>query len=182
MAPERRKYVLFSVIVLVELALDQVTKVWARGAVGPEGSGKVIQVIDGTLFFRYAENPGVAFSMFRDLSGGRWILTLVALAAFGLVIHYLRKTEPTQTRLQAALGLVGGGAVGNLVDRILFGRVSDFIVADLGFWPANPWPAFNVADAGLVVGVGLMAIDMWKPQRSEGAEGAGAPAAGTKSK
>jgi signal peptidase II len=66
-----------------------------------------------------------------------------------------------------ALGLVGGGAIGNLIDRIALGGVTDFLVFDLGFWPFNPWPAFNIADAALVVGVGLMAIDLARPQRTE---------------
>ena len=113
--------------------------------------------------------------MLQQLPGNRVILTLIALAAFVLVIFYLRKTEPEQRRFQVALGLVGGGAIGNLIDRIAFGGVTDFLVFDLGFWPFNPWPAFNIADAALVVGVGLMAIDMVRPPQS--ATAATAPAA-----
>ncbi len=167
MASPRRKYLLFGVLGIVSLVLDQISKIWARGALGPETSGKIKEVFGREFFFRYAENPGVAFSMFRTLPGGRWILTAVAVAALGLVIQYLRKTDPSHTRLHVALGLMGGGAVGNLIDRIVYGKVADFIVADLGFWPLNPWPAFNVADAVLVVGVGLMALDMFKSAAPE---------------
>jgi signal peptidase II len=59
--------------------------------------------------------------------------------------------------MHAALGLVGGGAIGNLIDRILYGRVTDFIV---WHYKGHEWPAFNIADAALVVGVGLMGLDM----------------------
>ena len=82
---------------------------------------------------------------------------LAALLAFALVIYYLYKTDAHHVRMQVALGLVGGGAIGNLIDRILHGRVTDFIV---WHYKHHEWPAFNIADAALVVGVGLMAIDM----------------------
>ena len=98
--------------------------------------------------------------MFQSLTGGRVILTLVALAAFVLVIYYLRKTEPQHVRLHVALGLVGGGAIGNLIDRIVLRRGHRLLSSTGHYWPLNPWPAFNIADAALVVGVGLMAIDM----------------------
>jgi signal peptidase II len=166
----RRKYLLFGVLAAVTLVLDQWTKIWARAALGPERSGKVIEVIGDTFFFRYAENPGVAFSMFRDLAGRRYILSAVAILAIALVFYYLHKTEPQQTRLQAALGLVGGGAIGNVLDRLIFGVVTDFIWVDLDFRPFDPWPAFNIADAALVIGVGLMILDMLRPPPTPGAQ------------
>jgi signal peptidase II len=115
-------------------------------------------VIDGFFNLRYSENTGVAFGMFQQLPGGRILLTLVALVAFGLVLHYLRKTDDEHTLMHAALGLVGGGAIGNLIDRIAYGKVTDFIVWHI---KDHEWPAFNIADAALVVGVCLMALDMW---------------------
>src|SRR5262249_55612218 len=119
-------------------------------------------VIDGFFNLRYSENTGVAFGLLQQLPGGRFLLTLVALAAFVLVLHYLRKTPAEHVRMQVALGLVGGGAIGNLIDRIMFGRVTDFIVWHAG---VHEWPAFNIADAALVVGVGLMALDMFKNEK-----------------
>lgn len=164
MSPERRKYVLFIVLGAISLALDQWTKILAREHLRPLGyAGR--SVIDGRFLLRYSENKGVAFGMLQELPGGRLVLTVVALAAFVLVVHYLRKTAADQVRLQIALGLVGGGAIGNLTDRIMFGAVTDFAVVDLGFWPFNPWPAFNIADAALVVGVGLMAIDAFRSEK-----------------
>ena len=172
MSLDRRKYLIFGAFALVTVTLDQWTKILARANLKQLGHiGK--SVIDRKFVLRYSENPGVAFGLLQDLTGGRIILTIVALAAFGLVISLLRKTESDQVRMQVALGLVGGGAIGNLIDRILHGAVTDFLVFDLGFWPLNPWPAFNIADAALVVGVGLMAIDMIRPPRphTAGTEG-----------
>ena len=166
MTPERRKYLLFGVLAAVTVVLDQWTKVLAREHLKPLGyAGKT--VIDRYFVLRYSENTGVAFGMLQTLPGGRIVLTLIALAALGLVLYYLRRTEPDQRRLQVALGLVGGGAIGNLIDRIAYGGVTDFLVFDLGFWPFNPWPAFNIADAALVVGVGLMILDMGRAQKAE---------------
>jgi signal peptidase II len=165
MTPERRKYVVFAVVAAVAVLLDQWTKILARASLKGLGyAGRT--VIDGIFTLRYSENTGVAFGMLQKLPYNRIILTLIALAAFVLVLYYLHKTELDQRRFQVALGLVGGGAIGNLIDRIIYGGVTDFLVFDLGFWPFNPWPAFNIADAALVIGVGLMAIDMVRPQRS----------------
>jgi signal peptidase II len=168
MTPERRKYFVFGVVAALAILIDQVTKILARQHLKHLGyAGR--KVIDGIFTLRYSENTGVAFGMLQSLSGGRVILTLVALAAFGLVLYYLRRSDADHRRFHVALGMVGGGAIGNLIDRIIYGGVTDFLVFDLGFWPFNPWPAFNIADAALVIGVGLMALDMARPQRDASA-------------
>jgi len=154
MTREQRKYVLFGVLGALSIVLDQWTKVLARQKLRLHDP---VVVIKGFFNLRYSENTGVAFGMFQTLPGGRFLLTLVAVIAFVLVLHYLRKTEVTHTRMHAALGLVGGGAIGNLIDRIMYGRVTDFIV---WHYKGHEWPAFNIADAALVVGVGLMGLDM----------------------
>jgi len=151
---ERRKYVIFGVLGALSLILDQWTKVLAREKLRGH---EVVTVVKGFFNLRYSENTGVAFGMFQTLPGGRILLTLVAVVAFVLVLHYLRKTDAKHTRMHAALGLVGGGAIGNLIDRIAYGRVTDFIV---WHYKGHEWPAFNIADAALVVGVGLMGLDM----------------------
>lgn len=162
MTPERRKYLIFGVLGALSIALDQWTKALARAALDPDGNsysdGVVKVVIDGFFRLRYSANTGVAFGLFQsDHVGVRIVLTAVAVLAFVLVIHYLRKTDVHHTRMHAALGLVGGGAIGNLIDRIVFGKVTDFIV---WHWKHHEWPAFNIADAALVIGVGLMGLDM----------------------
>jgi signal peptidase II len=173
MTPERRKYIIFGVLAALTIGLDQWSKIAARQALIPLGyAGR--KVIDGYFTLRYSQNTGVAFGMLQNLPGGRIILAVIALGALALVLYYLHKTEGGHLRMQVALGLVGGGAIGNLIDRILHGGVTDFLVFNLGFWPFNPWPAFNVADAALVVGVFLMALDMARPQKAPD----GAPAKG----
>lgn len=158
------KFVLFGLGAVLTIVLDQWTKVLVRHHLRPLGyAGR--KVIDHYFTLRFSENKGVAFGMLQTLPGGRIILTVIALAALGLVLHYLSRTDPTHKRLHLSLGLVAGGAIGNLIDRIALGGVTDFLVFDLGFWPLNPWPAFNVADAALVIGVALLAIDMAKPAK-----------------
>jgi len=159
----RRKYALFAIFAIVSLALDQWTKVLARQHLMPRGPFRPKVIIDGYFDLRYAENPGVAFSMLQNIPGGRVLLTLLAIGAFLLVLYYLRKTPADNPRLHVALGLVGGGAVGNLVDRVMFGKVTDFIVWKVG---VHEWPAFNIADAALCIGVGLMLLDMLLASRS----------------
>jgi signal peptidase II len=152
-----RKYVLFGLFMAISIALDQWTKVLARAHLRPRGVWNPKVVIDGFFNLRYSENPGVAFGMLQELPGGRLLLTALAIVAFVLVLAYLRRTDPAATRLHIALGLVGGGAIGNLIDRVMYGRVTDFIVWHV---KQHEWPAFNVADAALCVGVGLMVLDM----------------------
>jgi signal peptidase II len=168
-----RKMVGFVIPAVVSLVLDQITKQWARTALGPEGSGKMRSVIGKALTFHYAENPGIAFSMFRDLRGGRFVLAGLAIVALVMVLRYLKGTDPAHRRLHVALGLIAGGAIGNLIDRLLYARVVDFILVDLDVWPLDPWPVFNVADIVLVVGVGLIALDVLVNRR--GQDGAAAP-------
>jgi signal peptidase II len=164
MNPTRRKYVLFSVFAVVSLLLDQWTKVMARDVLRPRGPFNPKVIVEGYFDLRYAENPGVAFSMLQDIPGGRVLLTLLAIGAFLVVIAYLRKTPVEATRVHVALGLVGGGAIGNLVDRVMYGKVTDFIVWKKGI---HEWPAFNIADAALCVGVGLILLDWILASRSE---------------
>ena len=161
MNTSKRKYVIFVVLSLLTVILDQWTKSLARHSLAPLGHrGRV--VIEGFFNLRYSENTGVAFGMLQNMPG--LILTLVALGAFVLVLSYLRKTPDDHVAIHVALGLVGGGAVGNLVDRLMFGRVTDFIV---WHYKGHEWPAFNIADAALVVGVVVMALDMFRPNRAD---------------
>jgi signal peptidase II len=131
----------------VVLLVDQLTKWWAS-AVLP---GDPVVVVDGFLQFRYVTNPGAAFSM---LPGAGGIIALVAIAVAVFIVVVARRVE---TRLEAiSLGLVLGGAIGNLLDRVfrgsglLDGEVVDFI--DFSFFPA-----FNVADSAITIGA-IMAV------------------------
>jgi signal peptidase II len=163
----KTRNILFGVSAVVSLVLDQWTKVLARTHLIPLGPWKSKVIVADYFDLRYSENTGVAFGMFQKLPGGRIWLTLVAMAALLLVGYYLVRSNPRQSRLHLALGLVGGGAIGNLIDRIAFGKVTDFIVWKVG---THEWPAFNIADAALVVGVVLMALDMLLDKRGQSVE------------
>ena len=160
-AGERRKYWLFGALALVSALLDQASKVWARGRLPAFGRAGM-PVWDRKLVMVYAENPGIAFSQLQSVQGGRVLLSLVSLVALVLVARYLHKTPASRPAMIASLGLISGGAIGNVVDRIWRGHVTDFVMVDLGFWPLNPWPVFNVADAALVAGAILMGLALWR--------------------
>jgi signal peptidase II len=162
----KTRNILFGATAVLSIALDQWTKVLARTHLAKLPPGRTKVVVANYFDLRLSENTGVAFGMFQQLPGGRIWLTLVAVAALLLVGYYLVRSDPRQSRLHLALGLVGGGAIGNLVDRIAFGRVTDFIVWKVG---THEWPAFNIADAALVVGVALMALDMMADKRGRAA-------------
>ena len=150
-----RKYAFFILFAALSLGLDQWTKVLARHELRPRGPLRPLIVVEGYFDLRYGENPGGAFSTLRDFPGGRPLLALLAVAALVLVFFYLRKAPAAVARLPVALGLLAGGAAGNLADRVLYGRVTDFIVWKVG---RREWPAFNIADAALCAGVGLVVL------------------------
>ncbi len=172
MSTVRRRNILFTVAAVLSIFLDQWTKVLARAHLSLD-AWQGVSVIDGFFNLRLSMNTGVAFGMMQKLPGGRIILSLVGLAALMLVFYYLRQTGLRQVRMHLALGLVAGGAVGNLIDRIYFGKVTDFIV---WHYKGHEWPAFNVADAALVVGVCLMALEMLLEKRRPAGDSSAEPA------
>ncbi|MEJ7849074.1 MAG: signal peptidase II [Pyrinomonadaceae bacterium] len=136
--------------------VDQVTKAWA---VGTLRNGDDISVIPGFLNFAYAQNTGVAFSMLDDHGdAGRFGLSVVAFIAAGLVIYFFWRTPRTDDRVLGALALLLAGIIGNVTDRMRLGFVVDFIDVQLGSWH---YPTFNVADMAIVLGAGLMILDMF---------------------
>ncbi len=157
------KYKGFLVALIVSLGGDQLSKIWARASLRPRYP-EVITVVHGFWDFRYSENPGSAFGLFRGLPGARYLLFVVGIAALVVVWSYLRKAAPEAGRLGVELGLLAGGALGNIVDRVVFGKVTDFIVWRAGNYE---WPTFNVADAALVVGVLGLLIDLRPPEKAK---------------
>ncbi len=109
-------------------------------------------------------NAGAAFSFLSDASGWqRWFLSGIALLASILIVYLLRKYADN-TRFSIALSLILGGAIGNLLDRIMLGHVVDF----LDFYIAGyHWPAFNVADSAIFVGAFLLIIDSFKTDQKQ---------------
>ena len=149
LTPKRIRAILIAGVVL---SADQLTKAWAGAAL----ADRDIEVIPGFFRFHLVENPGSAFSLFQNL--GSW-LGLAAIVASGMILVLV---ERTGSRIElAGFSLVLGGAVGNMVDRLvkgpwLTGTVTDFI--DFNFWPN-----FNVADSAITVGVVLL---LWAAKRS----------------
>ena len=125
--------------------------------------GHPVPVVDQYWDWELSMNPGSAFGLFaRD--NARIFLSIVGIAAVLGMIWMLRKARKDQRVLHWALALVAGGAIGNLVDRIYYGVVTDFVLLN---WHGHGWPIFNVADIVLVVGVGLMFIDIQKEGKRE---------------
>ncbi len=118
-------------------------------------------VLDGFANFTHVRNTGVAFGMFaaQGVASGSWLLTALGLGALIAVCVYFWLTPTKDRVLLAALALVVGGALGNLLDRATTGAVTDFVDLFLG---THHWPAFNVADAAISIGIVLMAIDSLK--------------------
>lgn len=126
-----------------------------------------IPIIPGFFQLTFIMNPGAAFGI---LAHQKWLFVLVSLAAIGLIVFHAFHREGRQPLTALAMGLILGGAVGNLVDRIRFGAVVDMF--DF-YWRDWHWPVFNVADIAIVCGVGLFILRLLQEARSERDEKAG---------
>lgn len=169
-APRWRWFVVIGVLTCIA---DQLTKVWALRSLPttPSGRGIAVPVIEGFWDWRLSYNMGSAFGLFHGVTGARIFLTVVGLVALGAIAWMVHQARDDQKRNLVALGLIAGGAVGNLIDRVLVGKVTDFVVWK---YKTHEWPTFNVADVALCVGVGLLLLDMGKknPPAAAPAEGA----------
>ena len=137
----------------VTLLLDQLTKYWIHehsgfplGAYPPEGG---IEVIPGFFSLVFNINTGAAWGLFSNYGG---VLALLAVAVLVSIVAFRRSLELHRPFLQISFGLIVGGIIGNLIDRLRFRYVIDFLDVHLGFYR---WPTFNIADSGIVIGVGL---------------------------
>ena len=149
----RASYFAVSVVILF---LDQ----WSKGAITRHLAVHESREVLGDFFsLTYVRNTGAAFGLFASVDSAvkSVVLNSVAVAAFVAVTFYALRSSFKSVRLQLGLALVLGGAVGNLVDRVRFGFVVDFLLFGVG---GHYWPAFNVADSAICVGVGLLALDM----------------------
>ena len=136
------------------LALDQATKALALASLDPAAGGGPVEVAP---FFNLVLvwNTGVSFGMLADAGGAApWILVGLALLIAGVVAAWLARERRALPRF--ALWLVLAGALGNIVDRVRFGAVVDFLDFHLGGYH---WPAFNVADSAIVIGACLLILD-----------------------
>ncbi|OLC15739.1 MAG: signal peptidase II [Candidatus Rokubacteria bacterium 13_1_40CM_69_27] len=142
------------VIAGVVAILDQLTKAVALDRLAP---GVPVQLIDGLLALTLVKNEGLAFGLLAGLPPAwRWIVVALSLGAL-LVLARVAVGVLTQGAGldQAAIGLIFGGAVGNLIDRARFGAVVDFVDV---YYRGFHWPAFNAADSAITIGVVLLAL------------------------
>lgn len=161
-----RKWQVFIVVGVLNVVADQLTKWWARATlpVDARGYGVPVPVIDGFWDWRLSFNKGSAFGLFHGTDGARIFLTLIGIGALIAVFVFVKNARSDQLRLVNGLALVAGGAIGNLIDRIFVGKVTDFVVWK---YHETEWPTFNVADVALVVGVVLMLLDMQSEKKRE---------------
>jgi signal peptidase II len=144
-----RRAVIFVALFLCTTGFDQASKDWAHGL----PPGKPVPVISGVWDWQLSMNKGVAFSTFTDLPHAQIVLSLLAALMLVGIGYAAFKARPEERVKRVALALIAGGALGNLIDRIKDGAVTDFIRWRAG---EHMWPIFNVADAALLVGIVLL--------------------------
>jgi signal peptidase II len=148
-ATPQLKWLWLSLSVIV---IDQVTKQIAEAQLSLHEPVNLIPYFDWYLTY----NTGAAFSMLADAGGWqRWLFTIIAIVVSAVIVQWMRKLPPEDSLTALSLGLILGGAIGNLIDRILLGHVIDYIQVWLGSYP---FPAFNIADASISVGAALLIL------------------------
>jgi signal peptidase II len=144
------KWCWISVLVLVS---DQFSKWLANNSLALGESITLLPMVALTKAYNY----GAAFSFLGNASGWqRWFFIVLAAVVSAVLLVWLARLAPHERRSAAALSLILGGAVGNLVDRVLYGYVIDFIDVYYHTWH---WPTFNVADSAITLGAGLLILD-----------------------
>jgi signal peptidase II len=152
------RYLFLSLAVII---LDQWSK-WMVEVHLPHHAAHPL--IPGFLNLTHVRNTGVAFGLFASagVTSGSWLLTLLGLAALTAVGVYFWFAPARDRVLLVALALVVGGAIGNLIDRVSSGAVTDFIDFYVG---VHHWPSFNVADSAISIGIVLMALDSFRSHK-----------------
>jgi signal peptidase II len=154
-----KKYPVFTLTAGISLLLDQWSKIYIDNHFELSQSKRII-----TNFFHltYVRNPGAAFGIFADNAiRVPFFITISSVATLG-ILWYVRRIAREKHWQLLALGLILSGALGNLIDRIRLGEVIDFIDVH---WYNYHWPAFNIADSAICVGVTIMLICSWHEER-----------------
>ncbi len=144
----------FSLILVLVVVADQLTKNWIVSSFRLYESREIFQ---GLLNITYVTNTGAAFSLFADVDSPwrhYFFVTIAVVALIGITTAYIFMRRDHRL-YGVALSLIAGGALGNLIDRVRLGAVVDFIDVMIGSYH---WPAFNVADSAICVGVGLFLL------------------------
>lgn len=152
----KRKYWLLLICFVFILALDQYTKYEVQQRIRLY---QTIKVIDGFFNLTHLRNTGGAFGVLAGKKEGIGSLFFigVSLGAVGVILYLFHKAKEHERTLSLSLCLVLSGAIGNLIDRIRYGEVVDFL--DFHLFSYH-WPAFNIADSAITIGIGLMAIEL----------------------
>ncbi len=156
-----RRLIWFSIVLIAWLALDLVSKGYVFHAIVPD-RGQVLTIIDGYLRFTHVRNTGAVWGSFRDYETLLFVFNLIVtpfLLGFFLysILHPGYLVSRCNVYFVTSIALIMGGALGNLVDRVVFGFVRDFIDVVIPIIEFN-WPVFNVADAGITVGASVLAL------------------------
>ena len=141
-------FIIFSSVLIA----DQLTKYCVRDTMF---LGQSMPLLGNIVKFTYVENPGIAFGI-RVTHG--WLFTILSAVASVGIICYLVRQWKASGWIKSSLALILGGAIGNLIDRLRFARVADFV--DVGFGNVR-WPVFNVADAAVVIGMFMLFITLY---------------------
>jgi signal peptidase II len=176
---KRASYIFLAVVSLVTLVADLGTKIWAEKSLQIGEVPAPRQLIKGVLGLVLAKNKGGAWGLLQTSAERvrKPFFVIVSVLAIIFIVSLYRRLHPQQTALRWGLPLVLGGALGNLVDRIRYGFVIDFIDVQ-ATWEgaAHHWPTFNVADIAICIGVALMAVDMLTARRAAHVPPPAAPA------
>ena len=173
----------FLAALALSFPLDQITK---YAILANFHYGERWVVIPGVFDLTYVRNPGGAFSFFATGAYEWRMLFFVGstVVSIILLLVFLSRHEPESRLSPMALGLIMGGALGNLLDRLIHGEVIDFL--DVHLWNGYTWPTFNIADSAIVVGVGLMILEVFlfdsTPPQAEDKEGSLSPPAAARSR
>jgi signal peptidase II len=149
------KYKILLIVSTLVLVLDQATKLYVDRTMHLYQS---IPVLDGLFSITYLRNKGAAFSFLANASWRLPFFIFVSLVAAAVILLVFVRLRPDQRFTAFALALIFAGAVGNLIDRVRLGEVIDFLDV---YWRNHHWPAFNVADSAICVGVALLVLDMY---------------------
>ena len=151
---------------LLIIVVDQLTKAWILNGLGLRFEGQSVPVLPPVFSLTLVHNEGVSFGLFGDGSA-RWMLSIFSVVVAGILGWWALRAE--RRLLITAIGLIMGGAIGNVIDRIRFGWVVDFL--DFSGTGVFPW-VFNVADSAITVGVVLLILDSILSERTAKVGGA----------
>lgn len=155
------KYTILAAISALVLVLDQWSKLYIDKSMTLHSS---ISVIEGFFNITYLRNKGAAFGILASSSYRLPFFLLISTIAVIVILVAVSKMRDDQNMNVAALSLIFSGALGNMIDRVRLGEVIDFLDVH---WKGHHWPAFNIADSAICVGVFILAIDMLLEERRE---------------